>query len=82
VEDELVEERLERLEALLQENGIDPNQITVTSESERHRNSTRLKVRESIQELPTPASIISEPQTTIFKPQLLHGQGGTKFVDK
>jgi hypothetical protein len=74
VRDELVHERLKLYEALLQEKGIDPNQVASSSEAEHHRKSSRSDVPESAWKLP--------PQATIFKPQLLHGQGGTELVEK
>lgn len=82
-EGEALEERLKRYEALLQEKGIDPNQTTATSEAVQ-RKSTRdcLGAQEGVRQLPTPALIASASPATIFKPQLLHGQGGTKLVDK
>ncbi|KAL8704293.1 MAG: hypothetical protein Q9201_002547 [Fulgogasparrea decipioides] len=81
VKDKLVDERLKRYEALLQTKGIDPNQATGTSEAGQHRKSSRSEVPETVWQLPTPASVVSGPQATIFKPQLLHGQRGTKLVD-
>ncbi|KAL8738249.1 MAG: hypothetical protein Q9181_000929 [Wetmoreana brouardii] len=41
VKDKLVDERLKRYQALLQEKGIDPNQITRTSEAGHHRKNNR-----------------------------------------
>lgn len=78
---ELMEERLERYEALLKENGIDPDRITATSET-AHLCSTSLEVQETIYQSPVPTSIVSEPQATLFKPRILRGQRGTKLVDK
>ena len=80
--DDLVDERLKRYEALLEEKGIDPNQVTGTPEPEHHRKSGRSEVSETVWPLPPPASTISGPQATIFQPRLLHGQRGTKLVDK
>ena len=80
--DELVDERLKRYEALLQEKGIDLNQVTSTSEAEHHRENSSSGAPETVWQLPKAASNASGPQTTIFEPQLLHGQTGTKFVDK
>ena len=77
-----MQERLKRYEALLQEKGIDPNQVTGTSKAEHRRKSNRTEVLETVWDLRIPASTVSEPQATIFKPQLLHGQRGTKLVDK
>jgi hypothetical protein len=72
--DELVDERLKRYEALLQQNGIDPNQVTSTPEAEHHLGSSRSEVPEAVWKLPE--------QATIFEPQLRHGQRGTELVDK
>lgn len=74
VKDKLVDERLKRYEAILQEKGIDPNQVTGTLEVVHHRTSSRSEAPETAWTLP--------PQATIFKPQLLHGQRGTELVDK
>ena len=65
-----MEERLRRYESLLQENGIDPNRVIDSSEAE------------TVWQLPSPASIVSGPQETLFKPRLLHGQRGTELLDK
>lgn len=72
--DELADERLQRYEALLQEKGIDPDQVTSTPEAEHHLKSSRSEVLEAVWKLPA--------QATIFKPQLRHGQRGTEVVDK
>jgi hypothetical protein len=74
VENESVDERLRRYEAVLQENGIDPNQLSASSEVEVHHQSSRSEVSESGWKLPM--------QANIFKPQLLHGQRGSELVDK
>ncbi|KAL9066410.1 MAG: hypothetical protein Q9157_007144 [Trypethelium eluteriae] len=80
LKDVLVDEQLKRYEALLREKGIDPNQVKGTSEPKLYPKSSS-KVPETVWQLPTPVSTVSGPQTTIFKPQVLHGQGGTKLVD-
>lgn len=81
MKDALAEQRLKRLEALLQEKGIDPNQVTGSSEAEHHHESSRSEGSETIWQLPTQASTISGPQAIIFQPQLRHGQKGTELVD-
>ncbi|KAL9086391.1 MAG: hypothetical protein Q9165_007177 [Trypethelium subeluteriae] len=81
LKDVLVDERLKRYEALLREKGIDPNQVTRTSEPKLYPKSSRSEVPETVWQLPAPVSTVSGPQTTIFKPQLLHGQRGTELVD-
>jgi hypothetical protein len=76
-----MDERLKLYETLLRENGIDPDQITGTSKPETHRQRTQPKTSENVgQPLTDPTA--SEPQATVFRPQLIQGQGGTKFVDK
>jgi hypothetical protein len=75
VENELVEERLQHYEALLREKGIDPGTIP---EIRPRATSARPEIRK----FPLPAPTRPEQQATVFKPQLLHGHGGTKFVGK
>ena len=82
MKDELVDERLRRYEALLREKGIDPNEATGTSEAEYHPTSNRSEVPGIVWQLPTRTSTVLKPQATSFEPQLLHGQEGTKLVDK
>ncbi|KAF2092769.1 mitogen-activated protein kinase [Rhizodiscina lignyota] len=77
---ELFDERLKRYEVLLLEKGIDPNQVTDTSKSQNHDKSSSAGVPQYVWQFPT-ASTDSTPQETVFKPLLLHGQQGTKFVD-
>jgi len=77
-----MDKRLKHYEALLREKGIDPCQVTGASEAELHSKRCRSEVPETVRRLLIPASAVSEPQATIFKPQLLHGQRGTKLVDK
>jgi Fungal Zn(2)-Cys(6) binuclear cluster domain len=74
--DKTVDERLKRYEALLREKGIDPNQVTGTSEPEHHLRNTGSRA-----EGPEKAWILPL-QSTIFKPRLLQGQGSTELVDK
>jgi hypothetical protein len=68
-------------EVLLQEKGIDRDQSIDASQVQHHSRSSRSGIPQHIWRLPT-ASNDSEPQETLFKPLLLHGQRGTKFVDK
>ena len=82
VYDKLVDQPLKRYEALLQEKGIDPNQLTDVSDAEQIRTNSCSEKPETVWQLPIQASTVSGPQATIFKPQLLHGQKGTKLVDK
>jgi hypothetical protein len=84
VKDDILNDRLKRYEALLQEQGIDPNGLPDISEPEQRRKPSRSKVAapEKGLQVPTPASITSEPERSITKTQLLHGQGRSKFVDK
>jgi hypothetical protein len=84
VKDDIFSDRLKRYEALLQEQGIDPNGLPDISESEQRRKPGRSEVAvpENGLQLPTPASITSELERSTTKTQLLHGQGRSKFVDK
>lgn len=81
-----MEERLKAYEALLQERGIDPSEVQITSgasEAEVHpRESNRTVMAETVWHLPTRGSAdLEKPDETLFKPQLLHRDGGTKLVD-
>jgi hypothetical protein len=69
-----VDERLKRYEALLKEKGINPDQVTSSSEAEHHRKNSRSEAPETVWRLTSEA--------TVFKPQLRHGQSGTELVDK
>ena len=82
--DDVLTDRLKRYEALLQEQGIDPARLPDTLESEQRRTSSHstLGRPDSAVQLPTPASVNSEPERSINKTQLLHVQGQSKFVDK
>ncbi|KFZ24109.1 hypothetical protein V502_01417 [Pseudogymnoascus sp. VKM F-4520 (FW-2644)] len=71
--EKLVLERLKRYEALLQERGIDPNQVTGGSEPENPPESNNFEECETVWRLPM--------QATIFKPRLVHRQSGTELVD-
>jgi hypothetical protein len=72
VEDQVLEARLRRYETLLQERGIDPDAI---SESGAPNSTGELEIRSK-------PALESELQETVFKPQIIHGQRGTTFVDK
>ncbi|KAI9891748.1 MAG: hypothetical protein M1814_002498 [Vezdaea aestivalis] len=80
-DDELLDERLRRYEALLQERGIYPDQIVGVAHQEYNHQTNLPDISASTSQLPTPTSIVSGAQETIFKPQLLHRKGGTKLVD-
>ena len=80
VKDDVLDERLKRLEALLREKGVDPNQVIDVSEAEHDVKNP--EISETVWQMPTPAYPATGPQVTIFRPQLLQGQSGTKFVDK
>lgn len=84
VKDDIFNDRLKHYEALLQEQGIDPNGLPDISEPEQRRKPSRSEVAvpENGLQLPTPASITSELERSTTKTQLLHGQGRSKFVDK
>jgi hypothetical protein len=73
-------ERLKHYEALLQERGIDPNQMKNTSEAERYGESSR-PAPGTVPPLQT-ASTVPVPHAAHFKPQLLHGPTGTRLADK
>ncbi|PQE23155.1 fungal specific transcription factor domain protein [Rutstroemia sp. NJR-2017a BVV2] len=75
--DNIVDERLKRYEALLREKGIDPNQVPNTSEAGRNRQP---EVREQAAQLSATLNP-KEPQKTVFTPVLLQGQKGTQLVD-
>ena len=82
VKTDVVFERLKHYETLLREQGIDPDQTVSTLGAGQDHESNRSETSETVWQLPTPASSVSGPQTIIFSPQLLHGQKGTKLVDK
>jgi hypothetical protein len=67
-----VDERLKRYEALLREKGIDLDQGPGTLDGEH--TSSRAEDPDRAWKLPI--------QSTVFKPQLIQGQGSTGFVDK
>ena len=76
----LVDERLKRYEALLQENGIDPHQKASIPAPKAFQPANRLREPDSL--WPAPNVSIAEYRATVFKPQLLQGQSGAKLVDK
>ena len=84
VKDDILNDRLKRYEALLQEQGIDPTGLPDISEPEQAHKPSRTgdAVAEDSLQLPTPMSSTSEPDRSITKTQLLHDQGRWKFVDK
>ena len=82
VRDSSIDERLKHFETLLKEKGIDPQQSVGPSDEDYSRESKRSEVPVTVWQLPTPVSAVSGPQTTIFKPRLIHGQRGTELVDK
>jgi hypothetical protein len=69
-----VDERLKRYEALLRQNGINPDQATGGSEVEQQSND-----RPS-EDAPDSASV--ETPKSDFKPHLVHGPTGTTLVHK
>ena len=83
VKDQILTDRLRHYEALLRESGIDPSTLPDTPESQPRRGSshTAAAVPEELQ-LQTPSSIGSEPSQPVNKPQVVHGQGRSQFVDK
>lgn len=83
-ENELVAERLKRLEALLEERGIEPNEPSIVADAEVNDDhpTESIDTMEAVWQMPTPGSTISGPQTTIFKPRLIHNERGTTYVDK
>ncbi|TLD29898.1 hypothetical protein E2P81_ATG06551 [Venturia nashicola] len=80
VKDELMDERLRLYEAALREQGIDPENIAGTSRVETHLQRGRLGSSENARQSPADTELLGV-QSTVFTPQLIHGEGGTKFVD-
>ena len=78
----LMVERLKCYEAILREKGVDPNQLGSNPEAEPHHMNSGSGVSGDDVQLPTPESTSSVTQTTVFRPQLVHAQRGTKLVDK
>lgn len=82
VRENSIDERLKHFETLLREKGIDPHQPVGPSDEDISHENRHSKAPVSVWQLPTPVSAVSGPQTTIFKPRLIHGQRGTELVDK
>ena len=84
---QILTDRLKHYEALLQEQGINANQLSDTPSSGQDRVSqnTAPAVMTEVQ-LQTPSSIDSESTTQYparyHKSQVVHGQGRSKFVEK
>lgn len=78
--DQILADRLKHYEALLQEQGIDPENLADTPDSESRRKLSPVVPKES--QLQTPFSSESEPSQSIDEKQVVHGQGRSKFVDK
>ncbi|QDS70146.1 hypothetical protein FKW77_005822 [Venturia effusa] len=78
--DDLIDERIRLYEAALREKGVDPGQITRTSKAQEHPQNVHLESLQIAGGLP-PVTDDSGHQLTVFTPQLIHGQGGPKFVD-
>lgn len=81
-EQALLNERLKRYEALLQDKGINPNTESDKIEAEDHDKTDQPEAAETVWQLPTPAPSLSGPQETIFKPKLVQGHSDSKFIDK
>ncbi|RVX70018.1 hypothetical protein B0A52_06189 [Exophiala mesophila] len=88
--EQLLSARLKRYESLLHANGIDLAQIADPSNPDPTEAITKPETIESVDprgQLHTPVSPSTaptestEPQTTVFQPQLLFGQNGAKLVD-
>jgi hypothetical protein len=79
-----LKDKLHRYEALLQTLGVDPNETSSTSQAELHRTirDPDSSMMEDALQVPTPASTTTETERSISTSQLVHGQGGSNFVDK
>lgn len=71
-----MDERLRLYEAVLREQGIDPEQITGTLRTEVRPQSIPLESPENARQSPADTDV-PVAQSTVFTPQLIHGQ----FVD-
>jgi len=82
--DGILNDRLKRYEALLEEQGIDTTKLSDTSQLDRPSEPSHSEgtMPEDVSQLPTPVSTIYETQQNVTKTQLLHGQGRSKLVDK
>ena len=76
---QILADRLRQYEAVLQEQGIDPNKLPDTPKSGPRRVSSNIVVPKESQVL-TPSSIGSDQ--CVNKTQVVHGQGRSQFVDK
>ena len=83
VKEQILNDRLKHYEALLQEKGIDPSKVPDTPNLEpgQRLNQPAPVVPEAVQ-VQTPSSIESDSNHSINKPQIVQGQGRSKFVDK
>lgn len=81
--DPVLTDRLRYYETLLQEQGIDPNELPNDPKPETHHDSSHGAA--TVPQEPnmlTPSSVESEPIQSINKTQVLQGQGRSKFIDK
>lgn len=81
--DESLKTKLKRYEALLQKLGVDPNELSNTSEDEHCHTAhgSRVVIADDTVSLRTPASSSTWLKRFINTSQLLHGQERTKMVD-
>ena len=85
IKNQILTDRLQYYETLLQEQGIDPSKLPDTPGSDpRRRPSQTVAVAEVPKELQlqTQSSIESEASGSVSKTQVIHGQGRSMFVDK
>ncbi len=86
VKNEILIGRLRLYEAVLQEQGIDPNKLLSTPDPEPAPESRSVSGLTAVipNEAPfqTPSSTASETGRSVNKTQLVHNQGRFKFVDK
>ncbi|EXJ56356.1 uncharacterized protein A1O5_12623 [Cladophialophora psammophila CBS 110553] len=76
------EKLLKRYEAIHRDKSVelDQSEVFASSQYEHHVTSSRSEVPQTVRRLTPPDLAVSGLQTTIFKPRLLQGQGGTKLV--
>ena len=80
---QILTNRLKQYEILLQEQGIDPNKLPETPNSEPPSTSNHATAAAPKElQVQTPSSIESEYSRSINKSQVIHGQGRSKFLDK
>jgi hypothetical protein len=82
---DLLLERLRHYEHLLQERGINPDQINHFEQAQHvEQGPTPATSEQNIgpAQSPTPASASSETRETVFKPEVIQGRSGTRLVDK